>query len=205
MYNPSIRFPTTFWTTLHGQPDRARWQCYVRYWTPVLEFIRRHGFQDHDAEDLAQEVFLRVCREEFLQDADRSKGKFRSLLLAVTRNVILAERKKRAIRKTVPLEEVAAPEEAFEEMWAQNLLKMALKRLEEDAKLHHDAILLSSEHSHEEIARKLGGKTGDVKNWLYQGKKRLKKHLLEIVQSYSSTPGEFAEEVALISRRLTLS
>jgi DNA-directed RNA polymerase specialized sigma24 family protein len=77
------------------RPERARAEVFTRYRTPVFNFLRNRGLSEHDAEDVAQDVFLRVCREDFLKKLDRNRGKFRSLLLAVTRHVMLNERASR--------------------------------------------------------------------------------------------------------------
>jgi hypothetical protein len=52
------------------------------YWQPVYAFIQRKGFGPEEARDYTQEFFTRVIEKEYLRDVDRSKGKFRSFLLA---------------------------------------------------------------------------------------------------------------------------
>ena len=78
-----------------------------------------------EAEDLAQEVFLRLFKDGVLEQADRSKGRFRHLVLAVTKNVVgnhltYIRAKKRggdAVKSALGDMEVAIPEpdpEAFD-------------------------------------------------------------------------------------------
>src|SRR5262245_35208350 len=126
-----VKFPTTLWSTLLTRPHDAREAVFLRYRTPIYSFICNQGFDVNDAEDLTQEVFLRVCREEFLRAADRDKGRFRSLLLAVTRNVILKEYEKRAQRKKQPPppKPPETDDPGFDMLWVQNLVNLALERL----------------------------------------------------------------------------
>jgi hypothetical protein len=52
------------------------------YWYPLYGFIRHRGYSTEDAQDLTQGFFLHLIERERLKRADRSKGKFRSFLLA---------------------------------------------------------------------------------------------------------------------------
>jgi sigma-70-like protein len=81
-----MHLPTTVWSTLlkvRRDPARVKDLVVRRYRQPVYEFALQRGLPPEDADDVAQEVFLRVCREEFLEKADRTRGRFRTLLLAV--------------------------------------------------------------------------------------------------------------------------
>ena len=51
------------------------------YWRPVFFFIIRRGYSREDAEDLTQDFFARILKGDWLQRADRNRGRFRSLLL----------------------------------------------------------------------------------------------------------------------------
>jgi RNA polymerase sigma-70 factor (ECF subfamily) len=69
------------------QPDSQRaWERFVELYTPLLLYWgRRHGLATHDAEDLAQEVLVRLV--QVLPEFRYEKGKsFRSWLRTVTLN-----------------------------------------------------------------------------------------------------------------------
>ncbi len=203
-----VRFPTTLWSTIVERPRDAREAVFVRYREPVLAFIRNQGFAAHDAEDLAQEVFLRVCQEGFLRDADRTKGRFRSLLLAVTRHVIQHERERRG-RPVPPAPAPAASEDAaFDTLWLSNLVTLALKRLAADAvpggPRAYEAFTL---HKHQgltyrQIADKLGVSLDDVRNWIHAAKSKLKKLIADEIRAYCSSQGELDDELAQLLRNL---
>ena len=137
-------FPTTIWTTIHraGEQDSSALQRVAeRYRQPVLEHIRRRGFQGNDAEDVCQDVFLRVLQGGVLAKADRNRGRFRSLLLSVTTHVILDRFRK---RRDVPVEDVEpAPRretDDFDRTWALHLTERAIERLREDGSPYYDVI-----------------------------------------------------------------
>ena len=58
------------------------------YWRPIFFFITRRGYSPEDAEDLTQDFFVRILRGDWLQKADRARGRFRSLLLKSLQNFL---------------------------------------------------------------------------------------------------------------------
>src|SRR5262245_49640276 len=89
-------FPTTVWTVIRkaGANDRQAMEGFARdYRLPVLRYIERRGFSRNDAEDLCQEVFLRILSSQVLARVDRELGRFRSLVLAVTKHVLQRARR----------------------------------------------------------------------------------------------------------------
>src|SRR4051812_27480051 len=84
-------FPTTAWSAIRsaGAGQSVAVNALVeRYRPSVVGFVRRLGLDATSAEDVAQEVFLRLLDDRVLVRADRGRGRFRSLLLAVTRQVV---------------------------------------------------------------------------------------------------------------------
>src|SRR5690348_14691586 len=75
-------FPTTSWSlilaaasTSARKKDALAELCQA-YWYPVYAFVRRHGSDASQAEDLTQEFFVRLIEKNHLQDADRNRGRF---------------------------------------------------------------------------------------------------------------------------------
>jgi RNA polymerase sigma factor (sigma-70 family) len=118
------------------------------YWYPLYAYVRRRGHDNHEAEDLTQEFFLRLLAKNYLADADREKGKFRAFLLASLKHFLANEwdrsqAKKRGGGQTVlPISTVDAesryrlepwhdltPERLFERQWALTVLDQVLSRL----------------------------------------------------------------------------
>ena len=93
-------FTSTSWTLVleaggtEGSDDarRALTQLCSIYWRPVYLFLRRNGFDLHDAEDVTQSFFAELIETRFHAKADPAKGRFRSFLLAVLRNFLANRR-----------------------------------------------------------------------------------------------------------------
>lgn len=199
-----VRFPSTFWTRIQNDPARARADVYTQYRLPIYNFLLRHGCKEHDAEDLAQEILFVVCREEFLKRADREKGRFRSLLLGVTKNFLLRHRDRKPREAgDEALQFVPQPDDpVFDELWKQNLVERALEALMKEAKLgsppYYQALALTkiSGLSYAAAAEKLGTSVTTLTNWVHEAKARFKKAFMDQLRFYSSTEEEFQEEIA---------
>lgn len=209
-----MQFPTSIWSAIlsvRQDPERVKDLIVRRYRDPIFEFVRRQNLPHEDAEDLTQEVFLRVCREDFLARADRQKGKFRTLLLAVTRHVIgqyrryeLSERRDR--RRQIALGDFDVPadgpsDDEFDRLWVKNLVAQAMERLKDDPMVR--ALRLQMEgRSYQEIAAALGKPVTDVTNYIHRAKDRLRRQIEELITEYSGrdqAPGEIAELMRLVS------
>lgn len=152
---PEIKdgFCTTLWTmvlTLRSG-DEAAASCALErlcqiYWRPVHAFIRRGGALPHDAEDLTQEFFTTMLRNETLKKAERERGKFRTFLLAALTNFLHNEWDKQHRLKRggncqvlslsdaeseyleLPGKDLS-PERIFDRQWAFSLVTQARLRL----------------------------------------------------------------------------
>jgi RNA polymerase sigma-70 factor (ECF subfamily) len=153
------QFEATSWTNLmaarqQGSPgaDAALEKLCRTYWYPLYAHVRRRGFDATQAEDMTQEFFYRILKENFLGAADRTKGKFRSFLLASLDNFLHEQRRqagaqKRGGGKTLfsldagdaeqrYLQEPAAdltPEKLFTRRWFLTLHEEVLARLQSEA------------------------------------------------------------------------
>ena len=187
-------FPTTIWTNIHraGAGAREALESFaVDYRQPVLTFIRSRGFEENDAEDLCQEVFLRVMGGNVLAKAEASRGKFRSLLLSVTRHTIL-DRMRRRRRQEVPVEhvEVTDREPEFDEAWTLHLVERAFKSLRESDSRYYRVL---RDH--------LQGDRQD-RNKLWIARKKLIARIRAEVAGTCTSHREFEEEVSYLSSYL---
>lgn len=213
-------FPQTYWTVIQRAVAHGR-SAFNRiahdYREPVQAYLRASGFSPEDAEDLAQDVLLIVCDGEFLKQADARKGRFRTLLVLVAKNVMNDEWRRRYAKKRrgkhVPLDGSTVvqimdtsgpPDEAFEREWWAWILKCALERLHAEQPERHRLLHLNKtlEKSQAEIAQELATTPMRVQNELRAAKARLREILSELVREYCSSPGEFEEEIARLREML---
>ena len=134
-------FPTTIWTRIleaGAQDPNALDDFARRYRPPVLAHVRSRGFAGQDADDLCQEVFLRVIQGGVLAKADRNRGRFRSLLRAVTTRTLQDRLRRRRDVSALELEPAAEEtDDGFDREWAWHLTERALERLEAQGSPYH--------------------------------------------------------------------
>ncbi len=186
-------FPTTVWTTIRQAGDQcpeALDDFAQRYRRPVLEFIQRRGVGRDVAEDLCQDVFVRVLQGGVLAKADRTRGRFRSLLLSVTMHVIQDHRRKRREAPAADVEPLAASDPEFDRAWAWHLTERALGHLREQDSPYH-AVL--QEH--------LEGRPQDRQR-LWIARRKLSALIRREVAFTCATRAEFEAEMAYLARYL---
>lgn len=207
-----MNFPSSVWTLLLSikhDPERVKEQVVLRYREPVYEFIKRRIPKHEDAEDLTQDVFIRICADSFLEKVDPQKGKFRSLLLAVTRRVIASHQRQemaamRDRRRQVPLQDIDLPadppaEGEFDRLWVTNLMNQAMDRMK--GVPHVEALRLQVQgKSYREIAAELSCSESDVTNHIHRSKQRLRHEIETVIREYSG--GDVKNEIAALMQYL---
>lgn len=206
-------FQSTLWTVIRGADrgeESALREFTLKYRGPIVAYIARRGLAN-DAEDLAQEVFLRLLQDGVLSKADPSRGRFRSLLLAVTRHVIGHHRDRESAQKrgggrvrSLDGVDVSSqePDEHFDREWVGHLVEVSLARLAREHPNYHGALHRSVLDGTPcaEIARSLGTTEGDVHNLIHRGKKKIADYLREQVQEYSLSREDYDEELKYLAR-----
>jgi DNA-directed RNA polymerase specialized sigma24 family protein len=125
------------------------------YWRPIFLFVRGRGYSIEDAQDLTQDFFVTILEHNWLQNADRNRGRFRSLLLRSLQNFLInAAEKTHAHKRGGDVEfiswddwmvespsqlsvseqalESLPPERLFDLNWATTVVDHALQRLREE-------------------------------------------------------------------------
>ena len=147
-------FDTTRWTLVlrAGSDDPVSQTALAdlcrAYWLPLYVYVRRHGYSTHDAEDLTQGFFADLLSRGAVKHADRTRGRFRTFLLASLTNYlrnahdhVQAARRGGDVEKlsinTLEASEVLAqigdgclsPDQAFDRSWTIALLDHAMHKL----------------------------------------------------------------------------
>lgn len=182
-------FPTTVWEVVRaagGRDPSALDQIAERYRAPVLAFISSRGIGASIAEDLCQEVFVRLLAGNVLAKADATRGRFRALLCTVTvRTIQDWSRKHREI--AVKDLDVAVATPGFDRVWVLHLVERALKSLKE-----------VSPRSYQVLRRHLSGETTDRnKLWIARGK--LASLMRREIAITCRTAQEIEQEIACLS------
>jgi RNA polymerase sigma-70 factor (ECF subfamily) len=149
-------FAITQWSQMHAfaglSPEQQKAvldELVGRYWKPVYCYLRRKGYDNEQAKDLTQGFFHEIVMgRQLIEQADESKGRFRTYLLAaLDRYVISAHRRQTASKRCpakgmTPLDEAAdaasmaaehmKPDEAFTYAWATELLRDVLAQVERE-------------------------------------------------------------------------
>jgi DNA-directed RNA polymerase specialized sigma24 family protein len=104
----SREFVTTRWSLIlsaahpGSEEQRARdalAELCRTYWRPIFSFVRGRGYSIEDAQDLTQDFFVTILKNDWLQHADRNRGRFRSLLLKSLQNFVTNAAEKSHTRK----------------------------------------------------------------------------------------------------------
>lgn len=150
----------------------------------------RYGLAAQDADDLAQEVFLRVYRA---RAAYRPDAPFRAWLLRIAQNLIISGARKRKLRRTLSLQALRigsgegdavdvedgraeAPWTRLSEQERRAAIESALQTLPETQRV---ALVMNRFHdmSYEEVGAALDLKIPAVKSLLYRARQSLKQAL----------------------------
>ena len=85
----SCPFPSTHWSRIIAAGSRSSPESQAAlaelckaYWYPLYAFVRRRGHDPHSAEDIVQGFFATLLEKDGLTAVDRTKGRFRSFLVA---------------------------------------------------------------------------------------------------------------------------
>jgi len=149
-------FPRTRWSVVlaasqpHSPESAAALEAICRaYWHPLYAYARRSGQSPHDAQDLTQAFFALLLEKQWLESADRAKGRLRSFLVVAFKNFMSKEWRRASAQRRgggqAPMELDSSfaeshyavdaathlgPDEVFDRQWALTLLDLTLKRLQ---------------------------------------------------------------------------
>ncbi len=155
-------FNTTRWSLLvkikseDNQEAKMALETLCRsYWQPLYSWVRLCGNTPTEAEDLTQGFFAHAIRTDLFTKAESTKGKLRTFLLTCLKHYLADQHDKDSAEKRADKEKEisldfvdsgvgekslerdlespeATPSELYDYRWARTLLKISLKRLEEE-------------------------------------------------------------------------
>jgi RNA polymerase sigma-70 factor (ECF subfamily) len=230
-------FTTTHWSVVlaaregsaQGAQEALESLC-RGYWPPIYAFIRRRGHGPDDALDLTQEFFARLLEKHYLEAADPSTGRFRTLLLTAVSRFLANERERALALKRgggavhLPLEadaedgyriepaDPATPETIYERRWAETVLEAVLGRLRQEfesagqrARFEELKPFLVTEKqsgSSAEVAARLGITESSLYSAIHRLRRRYGELLREEVAHTVAAPDEVEEELRYLAQVL---
>lgn len=235
--NPA-QFATTCWTQILAaggndseQVRSSLEQLCEAYWYPLYAFARQSGQDPENAKDLTQGFFCRLLEKNYLAQADRAKGRFRTFLLSAFKHFMAKEwrreqaRKRGGDREFVSIDDAQAeyrfggemkedmtPDRLFERKWAITILDRTMAALRSEyhgsgreAVFEHLKEIITAGtpgRSYAEIAEVLGLKEGAVKVAAHRLRQRYRETLRREIAQTVGAEDEIDEELDNLTRVL---
>ena len=150
-------FQATHWPEIRKAKtlDQVRQKIAVgnlirKYWKPVYCYLRQKGFDNELAKDLTQGFFHEIVLErKLIQQADESKGRFRTFLLTALDRYTTSMHRKETAKKRAPSDAMiqldamdvpdfpearsdVRPEHVFDYAWAANIVDEVLAKVKDE-------------------------------------------------------------------------
>ena len=194
------------------------------YWFPLYAYLRRHGYDSHQAEDYTQGFFAGILERKGLHRADPKYGKFRSFLLASLKNFLADEwdraraQKRGGDKKVLSLDfdtaasrydrepvHALSPEKLFERSWALTVLTRAMDRLKAECTVSDKQrlfdylkVYLTAEKdagSYRHVAGELNMTEGAVKVAVHRLRRRYRELVRDEIAQTVTTEAQVDEEI----------
>ena len=162
--------------------DAALTELMDRYKRPILNFVYRLLGNASEADDVAQEVFVRAYQN--IRKFRPGTARFSTWLFQIARNAAIDHLRKRARRKEDPLDNVAHAAPALRAVEANEIggrIAIAVAELPEDQRT---AFVLAEYHgkSYAEIADIMNCSEKSVESRLYRAKHFLREKLADLIE-----------------------
>jgi RNA polymerase sigma-70 factor (ECF subfamily) len=197
--------------------------CHI-YWRPIYAYLRRSGYNTHDAQDLTQSFFQHLLQNETLRRASRQKGRFRSFLLGALKLCLADEQARRHTLKRggriqfistdeLAAEELhhlrahheAAPDEILDARWAGVVLERALDNVRAACAAEGKGDLFGAlspflggtkpHVSYQEVADRMSLGLGAVKTLIYRLRQQFATAVRREIMQTVSAPHEVDDEL----------
>lgn len=227
------QFATTRWSLVLAaagdvspSADEALERLCESYWYPLYAYLRGRGCNPDTAQDLTQAFFARLLDKEkrVLRQADPSRGRFRSFLLASIKNFAANEHERTlAMKRGAGVGELSlefetaegrfqlepptdeTPERVFDRRWALTLLDRVVARLREQTtkggrqrQFERLKVYLTGEQpqvTYAEVAIELGLTEGAVKVAVHRLRRQFRDLLRQEIEQTVSSASEVESEM----------
>jgi RNA polymerase sigma factor (sigma-70 family) len=226
------QFDTTSWSLVlaaseTGSEDAASALAdfCARYWSPVYAFVRSKGYSADDAEDLTQGFFARLLEKNYVAQAERSRERFRTFLLAAVKHFLANEYDRRFAQKrggqsehlSIDSDSAAGaidpagpltPEQLYDKRWALSVVERVLAEVRAEAvaegrgeQLERLLPLILGDaprRSYAEIAAETGISEGTLRVAVHRQRLRFREQLRRTIAATVVQPHEIDEEIRFL-------
>jgi len=194
------------------------------YWYPLYAYVRQRGYAPHDAQDLTQAFFARLLEKNYVAQADRERGRFRTFLLAALSHFLADEwdkgqrLKRGGGREIISFDSVSTEEryrlepvdqldaaKLYERRWVTTLFDEVLARLEQEFRdagrgelfdsLRSSLIAEDSSLSYAQLGTRLGMTEDAVKQAVHRMRRRYSELFRQEIAQTVAGPGEVEDEL----------
>jgi RNA polymerase sigma-70 factor (ECF subfamily) len=133
----------TLLESLREGSDPLVWdEFFRRYWPLIYSYARQGGCSEHTAEEIVQDVMLKVFEQKEVYQYDPARGRFRDWLRRLARNKLAEHRRRPAQRvrgrggdsgiETAEADDEASTDAAWEETFERTLLAVLLEVVQQE-------------------------------------------------------------------------
>jgi len=214
-----------------AEAEAALEKLCATYWRPVFTFICRSSPNGDVAKDLTQGFFERFLEKHYFLDADPTRGRFRSFLLACVKHFVANQRdKQRAQRRgggAIPLSidqllaesgtelesnPALTPDRSYERQWAHSMLANVKSKLREEYAVSERSEVFEALHvylagnreeaPYQEVGEQLQMRVATVKKNVERMRRRFGEILREEIAQTVLHPSEIEDELRFLRAAL---
>jgi RNA polymerase sigma-70 factor (ECF subfamily) len=176
--------------------DPLAWEDFFeRYWPTIFGFARRQGCSEHTAEEIVQEVMLKVFRQRDIFQYDRQRGRFRDWLGTVVRNQVAQLRRSPAQRirasggdsmgvRDTEETDPQSPDELWQQTFEHSLLLILLDIVRRESN-PRDYLAFELFSLRDLKAPEVAKITGLSRNVVYKAHRKILRRLQQLAGSYA--------------------
>ncbi len=192
--------------------DPLAWDDFFgRYWPMIYALARHRGCSEHTAEEVVQDVMLKVFHQRDVFQYDPQHGRFRDWLGTVVRNQVTDYRRRPAERVRPrggdsegngadPVADDLSPDQAWEAVFENTMLMVLLEVVRRETN-PRDYLAFELLTLHELPGTDVARITGLTRNVVYKARRKVFSRLRQLGGSYGRD-GQLHEQVKQASRLL---
>ncbi len=159
------------------------WREFEAWYAPIVRsFCISRGMPRQDADDIAQEVFLRLSQSSIATRYDPQRGRFRSYLFQVTRSAVSSSSRQHPQWKSIDFSESPSCVNEWNKAWKSECIRRALLHVERTSSTSAKQILNLSMRGQNpaEISDALGVSVESV----YKSRQRIRERIESTIRRF---------------------